>query len=87
MIGPRKAHLFGLLVFLLVCVLLALPRMGFGNEPQDVPRHLVKGYDYYTCEFLGYCPSEPGETYVPEMWQTVKCYDAVGKVCVKKPAK
>lgn len=80
MIGPRRYHLLGLLLFLLVCALLAFPRMGLGQE-KDTPRHLQPGYNYYTCEFLGYCPDEPGETYVPEMWQTVKCYPAVGKVC------
>lgn len=81
MIGPRKAQLFGLLLFLFVCALLAFPRMGFGQEKAPTPRHLLPGYNYYTCEFLGHCPDEPGDTYVPEMWQTVRCYEAVGKLC------
>ena len=82
-IGPRKAQLLGLIVFLVVCVILALPRMGFGQTVENVktPRHLMPGYDYYTCEFLGHCPTGQGETYVPEMWKTVECYPAVGKHC------
>ncbi len=87
MIGPRRFTLIGWLVFLVVVIFLAFPRMGFGADPQDTPRHLMKGYDYYTCEFLGHCPSGKGETYVPEMWQTVKCYEAVGKVCPRQDEK
>ena len=81
MIGPRRYHLLGLLLFLVVCALLALPRMGFG---QDVPRHLQPGYDHYTCEHLGHCPNGTGKPYVPEMWKTVRCYEAVGKHCPEK---
>ena len=82
MIGPARARFYALLVFLVVCAFLAVP--AWAAEPAEPkPRHLVAGYDYYTCEFLGYCPQDDGtrNPYVPEMWETVKCYPAVGKLC------
>ena len=73
MIGPRTYRFYGLLLFLVVCILLALPRMVSGSEG----RHLLPGYDYYTCEHLGYCPTKTAGPSQPEMWQVVQCYEGM----------
>ncbi len=48
-ISPR---LLGLLVFLAVCLWL-------------VGGNFARADDYYTCQFLGYCPDSTQKVYIP----------------------
>ena len=76
MITPTNGRLLGLLAFLVVCALLILPSLARAEEPS----HDIS----YTCLHLGYCQDGKVKVYVPEMWKTVRCYDAVGKVCTPR---
>lgn len=50
--GGADGNLIGLGIFLVVILLLAL-----ANN--------VRADDYYTCQFLGYCPDSTQKVYIP----------------------